>query len=334
MPFGESKIQFNKYKRIQEGKESGSKIDELFSTIQEGSIQELPLPGLVPYRDHPYKLYEGERKQDLVESIKRHGVIQPIIVRELRPGQYEILAGHNRAAAAKEAGLERIPAIVKPASISDEQAKAIVHITNLIQRGFTELKPSEQAYVVSIAYSNLFSDAKKEEVKYAANPHSHAENEVQSLLGTGTHKMAVAGQEYGLSKNSVARLLRINQLENALKDMLDNGKIPLYAAVDLSYLSPEGQENVCLAIAKENRKVDMAAAKRLRAMSEKTNGKMTLDDVLAAIDGTANKPKKTSSLSIPGKTLEKWFQPGQSKKERLAIIEKALEQYFENRQGD
>ncbi len=181
MPFGESKIQFNKYKRIQEGKESGSKIDELFSTIQEGSIQELSLPDLVPYRNHPYKLYEGERKQDLVESIKRHGVIQPIIVRELRPGQYEILAGHNRAAAAKEAGLERIPAIVKPACISDEQAKAIVHITNLIQRGFTELKPSEQAYVVSIAYSNLFSDAKKEEVKNelenAENPQPHAEND-------------------------------------------------------------------------------------------------------------------------------------------------------------
>ena len=68
MPFGESKIQFNKYKRIQEGKESGSKIDELFSTIQEGSIQELSLPDLVSYRNHPYKLYEGERKQDLVEA--------------------------------------------------------------------------------------------------------------------------------------------------------------------------------------------------------------------------------------------------------------------------
>ena len=162
----------------------------------------------------------------------------------------------------------------------------------------------------------------------AANPHSHAENDDGSLIGNGQRKMAVAGQEYGLSKTSVSRLLRINKLENILKNMLDNGKIPLYAAVDLSYLSPEEQENVCLAIAKENRKVDMAAAKRLRAMSEKTNGKMALDDVLTVIDGTANKPKKTSSLSIPGKTLEKWFQPGQSKKERLAIIEKALELYF------
>lgn len=332
MPFGESKIQFNKYKRIQEGKESGSKIDELFSTIQEGSIQELSLPDLVPYRNHPYKLYEGERKQDLVESIKRHGVIQPIIVRELRPGQYEILAGHNRAAAAKEAGLERIPAIVKPASISDEQAEAIVHITNLIQRGFTELRPSEQAYVVSIAYSNLFSDAKKEDVKNeinnATNPHSHAENYDGSPMGNGQRKMTTAGQEYGLSKNSVARLLRINKLEPTIKNLLDHEIIGNRAAVDLSYLSQEEQENVCLAIAKENRKVDMAAAKRLRAISEKTNGKMTLDDVLAAIDGTANKTKKTSSLSIPGKTLEKWFQPEQSKKERLAIIEKALEQYF------
>ncbi len=145
--------------------------------------------------------------------------------------------------------------------------------------------------------------------------------------------MAVAGQEYGLSKTSVSRLLRINKLENILKNMLDNGKIGLlYAAVDLSYLSPEEQENVCLAISNENRKVDMAAAKRLRAMSEKTNGKMTLDDVLTVIDGTANKPKKTSSLSIPGKTLEKWFQPGQSKKERLAIIEKALELYFKEKE--
>ena len=147
-------------------------------------------------------------------------------------------------------------------------------------------------------------------------------------MANGQRKMAAAGQEYGLSKDSVARLLRINKLEASIKNLLDHETIGIRAAVDLSYLSPEEQENVCLAIAKENRKLDMAAAKRLRAMSEKTNGKMTLDDVLAAIDGTANKTKRTSSLSIPGKTLEKWFQPEQSKKERLAIIEKALEQYF------
>lgn len=336
MPFGGSKVQFNKYKRIQEGTEPGGRIDELFSSIQTGNIQELTLHDLVPYRNHPYKLYEGERKQDLVESIKKHGIIQPIIVRELRPGQYEILAGHNRTAAAKEAGLERIPAIVKPASISEEQAEAIVHITNLIQRGFTELKPSEQAYVVSIAYSNLFSDAKKEKVKNelenAENPYPHAENGDGSPMANGQRKMAAAGQEYGLSKDSVARLLRINKLEASIKNLLDHETIGIRAAVDLSYLSPEEQENVCLAIAKENRKVDMAAAKRLRAMSEKTNGKMALDDVLTVIDGTANKSKKPASLSIPGKTLNKWFQPEQSKKERLAIIEKALERYFEEKE--
>lgn len=112
-----------------------------------GGIQMLPIDKIKPFHEHPFRFYEGERLDDMVESIREHGVLNPVIVWRKKSG-YEMLAGHNRLNAAKLTGLTEIPAIVKT-GISEEEAYVYVIETNLIQRSFSELLPSERAVVLS-----------------------------------------------------------------------------------------------------------------------------------------------------------------------------------------
>ena len=108
-------------------------------------VQVLPLDKIKDFHDHPFHLYEGERLDDMVESIKEHGVLSPVIVQKIQGG-YEMLSGHNRANAAKLAGLAEIPAIVKE-GLTEQEAYVYVIETNMIQRSFNDLLPSEKAAV-------------------------------------------------------------------------------------------------------------------------------------------------------------------------------------------
>ena len=110
----------------------------------------IPTEKIVPFHNHPFRLYEGERLADMVESIKEHGVLNPVIVQKVAD-KYEMLAGHNRWNAAKIAGVGDIPAIVKE-GLSEEEAYVYVIETNLMQRSFTDLLPSEKAAVLAERY--------------------------------------------------------------------------------------------------------------------------------------------------------------------------------------
>ena len=122
-------------------------MDLLTDTIEQvKGVASIAIDAIVPFHDHPFHLYEGERLQDMVESIKVHGILNPVIVRKIERG-YEMLAGHNRLNAAKIAGLTEVPAIVKE-NMSDENAYVYVIETNLMQRSFTDLQPSEKVAVL------------------------------------------------------------------------------------------------------------------------------------------------------------------------------------------
>lgn len=125
----------------------------------EQGITSIAIDKIVPYRNHRFTLYKGERLEDMIQSIKKNGIITPIIVRTMENGKYEILSGHNRVYAAGQAGLTSVPAVVKT-DLSDEDAEIYVVETNLIQRGFKDLKISEQAFAVGLRYSKLFDERK------------------------------------------------------------------------------------------------------------------------------------------------------------------------------
>ena len=130
--------------------------------MTESGITMLDVELIRPFHNHPFRLYEGERLQDMVESIKEHGVLNPVIVRKYN-GTYEMLSGHNRHNAAKIAGIAQIPAIVKE-HLSEEEAYVYVIETNLMQRSFTDLSVSEKAAVLAERYDKVMSQGKKNEI--------------------------------------------------------------------------------------------------------------------------------------------------------------------------
>ena len=168
----------------------------------ENQVQQIPVERLVPYYKHPFQLYQGERLQDMVDSIQKNGILVPLVVRPCM-GDYEILVGHNRWNAAKLAGLSAVPAIVK-SNLSEEEAEMYVIESNLMQRGFDNLKISEQAAVVALRRNQMFSQGKRNDII----------RELQELEQPSRKPLTAdkVGSEYGLSRNSVTRLVRIESL--------------------------------------------------------------------------------------------------------------------------
>ena len=179
-----------------------------------------------------------ERLDDMVESIRANGVMTPIIVQPLGD-KYEILIGHNRWNASKLAGNDFVPAIIKE-NLTEEEAEIYVIESNLIQRGFSELKLSEQAQVLALRYESVFSQGKRTDII----------NELMKLEGKIPEKKEkhnsreIVGEEYGLSRNTVARLLRINKLHDGIKLWVNDGSLSVRAAVELSYMDKEKQEEL------------------------------------------------------------------------------------------
>lgn len=141
------------------------------------NYQEINIEQLVPFKDHPFALYEGQRFTDMVESICTNGIITPIIVRPIMDGKYEILSGHNRVNAAREAGLAAVPTVVK--EVDDGEAQFIVTETNLIQRSFADLKHSERAMVIAAHY-----EAMKKKSGYRSDLLEGIDDETLSPVGT------------------------------------------------------------------------------------------------------------------------------------------------------
>lgn len=296
---------------------------------QENQVKQIPVDMLVPYHNHKFTLYEGERLDDMVESIRQNGVMTPIIVQPLEDGNYEILIGHNRWNASKIAGQECVPAIIKE-NLTEEEAEIYVIESNLLQRGFSELKTSEQAQVLALRYESMFSQGKRNDII----------NELLALEGKSEQKQKhnsreEVGAEYGLSRNTVARLLRIDKLHDGIKGWVDNGEMSVRAAVELSYLSEDEQEQLYRTNTSETggmaRKISEKTAKQFRAASDQ-------DDVsgqMASILNGEEKEKKPSgkSIKIDGEVFERYLT-NIDKKQISSIVESALRMYFDRKSVD
>ena len=276
-------------------------------------LQSLPMDKIRPFHDHPFHLYEGERLDDMVESIREHGVLNPVIVRKKGKG-YEMLSGHNRQNAAKIAGLSEIPAIVKE-GLSDEEAYVYVIETNVIQRSFTDLAPSEKAAVLSARYEKVISQGRRNDILH--------EIEEIGTCGHDVHKSRSRdgiGEEYGMTGRNIARYMRVDKLIRPFKDRLDAGELTLTAAVELSYLSETEQAIV----AEKGSALNEKAVKAIRvAAGELTEEK--LEEILHPVKASA--PTKAVSVKIPAEVEEKYFS-GMKAKERADLVIKALDAWF------
>ncbi|MCM1178650.1 MAG: ParB N-terminal domain-containing protein [Clostridium sp.] len=295
---------------------TGDAIDFLTGSYEVAGVEELDINQLSAYRKHPFKLYKGERLEDMVESIRENGILVPVIVRKMDTG-YEILSGHNRVNAAKIAGLGKVPCIVK-IDLSDEDAYTYVVETNLMQRSFNELLTSEKALVIAERYETMKNQGKRNDII----------RELKRLNGEKVDEPEInresVGKEYGLSGSSVARLIRINHLTDAWKALLDDEKLSLLAGVELSYLAKDEQTMVFEIMDRHHAVLTPGKAKNIRALAK--DNQLDHHTVLELLTGAAQKANY-KSVKVSPNIYQKYFA-GKTTKQAEEIIEKALEQYF------
>ena len=272
----------------------------------------IPVEQIRPFHDHPFRLYEGERLQDMVESIRNHGVLSPVIVLRQNDG-YEMLAGHNRMNAAKIVGLKEIPAVVKN-GLTDEAAYVYVIETNLVQRFFSDLLPSERAVVLSERYEKISCQGRRNDIR----------REIEILKSRDS-----IGEEYGMTGRNIARYMRVNQLIDPLKELLDNGEIALVAAVDLSYLEEKEQDLVAEQVQWGGLKISSKMAKDFREAA----GTLNLDRLNAITHPVAGvTAAKMVNVKMPAEAEEKYFS-GMKAKERTELVMQALDAWFAGKEA-
>ena len=290
-------------------------------------LQYLPLDAVKPFHDHPFRMYEGERLEDMVQSIREHGVLNPVIVRK-QEGGYEMLSGHNRQRAAMLAGIDKIPAIVKE-NLSDEDAIVYVIETNMIQRSFSELLPSEKAAVLAVRYEKISSQGKRSDILQEIE----ALNGQEGTCGHDVHKSRSRdelGNEYGMTGRNIARYMRVDKLIPEFKEELDNGALSLVAAVDLSYLSEKEQKAVAAAVSEDKVKLNPKNAAAIRAES----GNITQKSIRKIADSAARQKKKDAvSIKLSMTVYQKYFA-NRKAAEAADIVEKALETWFRKEAPD
>lgn len=281
-------------------------------------IVSIPVEKIHPFHDHPFRLYEGERLEDMVQSIREYGVLNPVIVRKAARG-YEMLAGHNRTNAAKIAGLTEVPAIVKT-DLSDEDAYVYVIETNLLQRSFAELLPSEKAAVLVARYEKISSQGKRNDIRQEIEA-------LEETCGHDVHKLQKSrdglGEEYGMTGRNIARYMRLDRLIPEFKDAVDKGTPAMVAAVDLSYLNVKMQKMIQQVAEAEGKKLKPKQAVELRKKGKEIT-KEAVESVLACKE---KKKPQSVSVKLPVELYEKYFAQMDAGAVQ-EIMEKALERYF------
>ena len=297
---------------------------------EQKDIQNIEINLLENYHNHPFTLYTGKRLEDMVESIKENGILNPIIALKKETGSYEILSGHNRVNAARLADLKTVPCIVKE-NLSDKEAYTYVIETNLMQRSFSDLLSTEKALVLKMRYEKIASQGKRNDLQKEINNLEQGIIERENKTEDKTDSRKNIGKEYNLSGASIARYLRLNNLTDIWKQAIDNDEIGLTMAVDISYLSIEIQDYLYSQCEELELCLKPSDAKTLHLMNrqEELSQEMITSYLL-----NLKKPKikEYQNIKLSQSAYKKFFQ-NESKEAVGKIIEKALEMYFREKEG-
>ena len=290
-------------------------LDNLFSSAQERQdaklekIQILPLTELHPFRNHPFQVRDDDEMDKMVDSIKEYGVMTPAIVRPRKDGGYEIVAGHRRCHASQRAGVETMPCIVRD---MDDDTAIILMVDSNCQR--EHILPSEKAK----AY-----EMKLEAIRRKAGRPSKG----NSRQVVGNFESAdLVGQASGESGRQVQRFIRLNKLTPELMKMVDDGKLKTTPAVELSYLTPEEQEDFLSYMESEGCTPSLSQAQKLKeASKESVLTPEKIQHIMAAKPPSV-KPRDPQ-LMIPVAKVERYFPKCFTSDQMQQVIVKLLENY-------
>ncbi len=275
------------------------------------TIKDIPLGELHPFPDHPFGVRDDDAMQETVESIREYGVLVPAIARPLEDGGYELIAGHRRKHACELAGLSTMPVIVRDI---DRNAATIIMVDSNLQR--ENILPSERAKAYKM---------KLEAIKRQGARHDLTSTQVAQKLSV--EKVA---EEAGTSKDQVRRYIRLNELQPELQKMVDEGKIGMTPAVEISYLKPDEQKLLIETIDSEQATPSLSQAQRMKRLSQE--GKLN-DDAMLGIMMEQKKPENWD-LKLPMDKIRKFFPRSYTPQRMEETIIKLLEVWMKKRQRD
>ena len=293
-----------------------SSYDDIFSTEesrqeeQREQVQQIPIGELFPFKNHPFKVLDDDSMSDTVESVKQYGVLSPLIARPRPKGGYEIISGHRRQHAAELAGLETLPVIVRQ---MDDDAAIILMVDSNLQR--EHIRPSERAFAYKM---------KLDAIKNQGTRSDLTSTQVVSKLRSNEK----LGAENNQSRETVRRFIRLTNLIPELLDMVDNKTVSFNPAVELSYLSPEQQQEVIRAMDDTQNFPSVSQAKRIKKLAQ--DGTFTTETVVAIMG--EEKKSELDTVTIKNDTLRKYFPRSYTPKQMEDTIIKLLEQWQKKRQ--
>ena len=289
-------------------------LDELFMTDEgrkeskQPRIQEIPLDQIDDMPNHPYKVRMDEDMEALAESVKNHGIITPVILRQKEDGRYECASGHRRRKAAELAGFTTIQAEVR--EMTRDEAIIIMAHSN---RQRPKILPSEKAFSYKMELEALSRQGKRTDL--TSDPLGRKLN--------GKDSAEIIGDEKGESKNQIRRYIRLTYLAPALLDMVDEGRIAFRPAVELSYLTEQEQADLLETISYEDATPSLAQAIKMKEFSRE--GRLNADVILSIM--CEQKPNQKEKISFRTEKLKPYLPKDITPKQTEDYILKALEYY-------
>ena len=285
-------------------------IDELLGVVNEESAMEIEISKIHPFKNHPFKVLDDEKMQDLVESVKINGVLTPVLLRMDENEEYEMVSGHRRMHAAQLAGLTTIPAIVR--ELSDDDAIVAMVDAN-IQR--EELLPSEKAFAYKMKLEAMKRQGVRTDLTCVQNEHK-----------SGKKSRELLGEQVGISSVQVTRYIRLTELIPELLDLVDNKKLQFTVAVDISYIDKEVQEWIYEYI----RDTGFIKPKQIAALRNQLNdGPINQIQMLSIFNNCVITKKVSRSLTFSEKKLTKYFPDDYTAKDMEQVIESLLERWMQ-----
>lgn len=285
--------------------------EELFKSTEERldarkpKVEAIPLAALTPFRNYPFQVKEDEEMAQLIRSIADAGVLSPALARPLPDGGYELISGHRRLAACKALGMDTMPVIVR--DLTDEEA-VITMVDSNLQR--EHILPSEKAFAYKMKMEALKNQGKRTDLTL-------------SQVATKLDAVAEIGKSADESRDQVFRYIRLTHLIPDILKLVDEGKIALTPAVELSYLQPSEQEMLFSVMDSDEVTPSLSQARRLRRMSEAQT--LTDDAVLQLLSEV--KGNQVEYVKVPVDKLRSFFRPDTSVKQMTETLVKAMDFY-------
>ena len=286
-------------------------VDDLFSTQEERDnenreyVKAIPLDQICDFPNHPFKVRMDEKMLEMIESVREYGVLSPAVVRPKGDGTYEMIAGHRRKLASQMADRSEMPCIVR--DLTDEEATIIMVDSNLQRE---EILPSEKAFAYKMKLDAMKKQGQRTDL--TSRP-----------LGEKLYSVDKLSQDVPDSARQIHRYIRLTELIKPILEMVDDKKIALRPAVELSYLLQDQQEMLLDTMQLQDCTPSHAQAIKMRKFAEE--GRLNEDVILSIM--SEEKGNQKEQFRIPRERINKYFSPGASAKQIEDTIIKALELY-------